>query len=202
MKDGFVLWRRMRLFLVFIVVMAAVPSSFYCTFVVAWASMLPFTTVGYDEQCKWNKLAAMMPYSKLELVLSKYLLGWLCILSAAALALTLPILTYPLFQRFGGWSAARPAPLTVFLSLCAAACVLAVTLPPLLYFGVEKGRMVTLLMIALVCGASGAVSTLLDGGGTLPISAAALLPVLAAALTAVSVPLSIRLYARRQGGSA
>lgn len=139
MKDWFVLWRRMRFFLVFIVVMAAVPSSFYCTFVVAWASMLPFTAVGYDEQCKWDKLAAMMPYSKRDLVLSKYLLGWLCIFSAAALTLALPLLTYPLFRRFGGWGAARPAPLTVFLALCAAVCILAVTLPPMLYFGAEKG---------------------------------------------------------------
>ena len=79
--------------------------------------------------------------------------------------------------------------------------VLALTLPLMFRFGVEKGRLVMFLIIFLVCGGAGAVtgitSELSDSGRylmTLALPGAALAAVI---LTAVSIPLSLRMYRRR-----
>lgn len=37
--------------------------------------MLPVTLLGYDEQSKWNKYCETMPYTKTQIVLSKYIVG-------------------------------------------------------------------------------------------------------------------------------
>ena len=90
---------------------------------------------------------------------------------------------------------------SILLAMAVGVCVLALTLPLMFRFGVEKGRLVMFLIIFLVCGGAGAVtgisSELSDGGRylTLALPAAALAAV---ALTAVSIPLSLRLYRRRR----
>ena len=68
-------------------------------------------------------------------------------------------------------------------------------------FGVEKGRLVMFLIIFLVCGSTGVLTGIssdsLDGGYylSLALPAAALAAVV---LTAVSIPMSLRLYRRRR----
>ena len=84
-KDCCVLWKQMRIFLVVILFIAVFNGAFGNVFIVVWASMMPFTAMAYDERSKWDQLAAMMPYSVRDIVLSKYVLGWLC-MGAAALA--------------------------------------------------------------------------------------------------------------------
>lgn len=49
--------------------------------------MLTITTLAYDERSKWEKYALTMPVSRTDLVLSKYLLGFL--LSVATFILNL-----------------------------------------------------------------------------------------------------------------
>ena len=91
------------------------------------------------------------------------------------------------------------------MGCCASLCVLAITLPLMFRFGVEKGRLTMFLIIFLVCGSAGALSSIAvsvdhtAGGLSGPFAALmAVLPIAAAALTAVSVPLSMKFYARRQ----
>ena len=67
-------------------------------------------------------------------------------------------------------------------------------------FGVEKGRLVMFLIIFLVCAAAGAMGGILQdvsSGGQIPLSWAGALPAAAVILSALSIPLSIRLYRRR-----
>lgn len=200
-KDVYVLWKQMRIFLIVMLVIMAGNGSFGGVFVVVWCAMLPYTALAYDERCKWDQMAAMMPYSPRDLVLSKYVLGWLCAgaagvvvlaAQAAVRALRLPLETV--------------SPLAVLVSFCVSVCTLAITLPLMFRFSVERGRMVMFLIIFLVCGAAGALTTI-TGPGDAPGSgsltallsmAAILAPVAAAALTAVSIPLSLRLYAARR----
>lgn len=193
-KDFYVLWKQMRVFVLLMLVFVLTQGAFGSVFIVIWCAMLPYTALAYDERCKWDQLAAMMPYSVRDLVLSKYVLGWLCAGGASLLALATQLTLKNGDVR------------VVLVSLSVSVIVLAVTLPLMLRFGVERGRMGMFLIIFLVCGAAGALTTI-TGPGDAPGSgsltallsmAAVLAPAAAAALTAVSIPLSLRLYAARR----
>ena len=41
--------------------------------------------MSYDERAKWDTFAAMLPYASREIVLSRYLGGWLCVALAGVL---------------------------------------------------------------------------------------------------------------------
>lgn len=193
MKDCFVIWKQLKLFLVIILVITVLNGSFGNVFIVVLASMLPYTAMAYDEQSKWDQLAAMMPYSVQDIVLSKYVLGWLYTAAAGLFTqlvqLVLTLLGSPL-------AAFEPA--SVLSGFCASLCLLSIILPPMFRMGTEKGRLWTFLVVFLVCGTAGALSDIIVDG---PVRGApfllAVLAIAAVVLTAVSIPLSIRLYTRR-----
>jgi len=195
-KDLCVLLKQMRMFLVIILVITVFNGAFGNVFIVVWASMMPFTAMAYDERSKWDQLAAMMPYSVRDIVLSKYALGWLCMGAAVLLSLAIQTVLTVLHLPMAALD-----PIGNLLGLCASACVLAIILPCMFRFGVERGRLVMFLLIFLVCGAAGAVSSIaIDiGGGALrvPPLVIAALPAAAVILTAVSIPLSMNLYQKR-----
>ncbi|MCI8689067.1 MAG: ABC-2 transporter permease [Oscillibacter sp.] len=186
-KDFYVLWKQMRFFLLLVVVFSVIGSEFYTIFAVVWASMLPYTALAYDERSHWDQLAAMMPYSTRNMVLSKYVLGGLCMAGAMMLCLTV--------------SAVRGMVLHTtpdFLALAMAAFIgifsIDLTLPLVLRFGVERGRMGFLLVIICVA----ILGSMLISNLTILRSLMAV-PMLSIALgavfaTAISIPLSIRMY--------
>lgn len=200
-KDIYVLWKQMKIFIIVMLVIMVGNGAFGSVFVVIWCAMLPYTALAYDERCKWDQLAAMMPYSVRDVVLSKYALGWLCAAVAGGIALVSQAVI-----RLLGLPLTTGTPALVFLGLCASVCVLAISLPTMLRFGVERGRMGMFLMIFLVCAAAGALGSVVPASGeAVSAGEAALLsmatvaaPIAAVVLTAVSIPLSLRLYAARR----
>lgn len=195
MKDCCVLWKQLRIFIFVMLVITVFNGDFGNIFIVIWAAMLPYTAMAYDERSKWDQLAAMMPYSVRDIVLSKYLLGWLCCGAAALFSLLVQLVQTALGSPLAAFS-----PTDNLIGLCASLCVLSITLPMMFRFGVERGRLMMFLVIFLVCGTAGALgSIVVDGTG--PATAApvlmAALPIAALVLTAVSVPLSMRLYQKR-----
>ena len=198
LKDFYVMWKQTRVLLLLILVFSCLPGAFYPTFAVVYAAILPYTAMAYDERSKWDQLAAMMPYSARDLVLSKYCFGYLAIAVAAGISLVLQTVLTAVWDR----AAENLSPLSsILLAICMGVGVLALTLPLMFRFGVEKGRLVMFLIIFLVCGGAGAVtgitSELSDSGRylmTLALPGAALAAVI---LTAVSIPLSLRMYRRR-----
>ena len=198
-KDVYVLWKQMRIFLLVMLVIMVGNGSFGSVFVVVWCSMLPYTALAYDERCKWDQMAAMMPYSPRDLVLREYVLGWLCARAARAVVLAVQGIIRVLHQPMD-----TGTHLALLMSFCASASVLAVTLPLMIRFSVERGRMVMFLVIFLVCGTAGALGTVTisvdqTAGGIQDLLGlfVLILPVAAVVLTAVSIPLSMRLYAAR-----
>ena len=195
MKDCFVLWKQLRLYVVLMLIFTVFNGAFGNVFIVIWAAMLPYTAMAYDERSKWNQLAAMMPYSDRNIVLSKYAFGWLFILAATVASLVLQAALSLVWPAAGSAS-----PAALLLALCVSVCVLALTLPLMFRFGTERGRLVMFLIIFLVCGSAGAVAGIapeLEGSSSffVTFSAAALTAVV---LTVLSIPLSIRLYRRRR----
>lgn len=200
MKDFYTLWRQLRVYLLVMLVISVFNGAFGNIFITIWAALLPYTAMAYDERSKWDQMAAMMPYSTRDIVISKYVLGWLCTAAAALFAMAVQLL-----QTVLGSPLAAFAPMDNLMGCCASLCVLAITLPLMFRFGVEKGRLMMFLIIFLVCGSAGALSSIAvsvdhtAGGLSGPFAALmAVLPIAAAALTAVSVPLSMKFYARRQ----
>lgn len=198
LKDFYVMWKQTRVLLLLILVFSCLPGAFYPTFAVVYAAILPYTAMAYDERSKWGQLAAMLPYADREIVLSKYCFGYLAIAVAAGISLVLQTVLTAVWDR----AAENLSPLSsILLAICMGVGVLALTLPLMFRFGVEKGRLVMFLIIFLVCGGAGAVtgitSELSDSGHylmTLALPGAALAAVI---LTAVSIPLSLRMYRRR-----
>ena len=197
LKDTYVIWRQMKYFLVLILLFSALPSGFNNAFAVIYTSMLPYTALAYDERSKWDQMASMMPYSSRDIVLCKYVFGWLCIGGAAVLSgLLQAALSLVIDRAF--------LPGTLAMSVRGALCILASSLPLMFRMGVEEGRLGMFLVIFLVCGGAGAIASIADdmSNGT-PFAfqgpVLAILLFAAVVLNAISVPLSMRFYAKRQG---
>ena len=156
LKDYYVIFRQMKIFLLLILVFSCIPGTFYSTFAVVYASMLPYTALAYDERSKWDQLAAMMPYSARDVVLSKYVFGWIGVAIAAAATFVLQtILSFVWLSDVTG-----PSVPVILLSVCVAVCILDITLPMMFRFGVEKGRLAMFLIIFLVCASAGGIATI------------------------------------------
>lgn len=190
LKDYCVLWKQLRFFLLFILIFSALPGGFNGVFAVTYAALLPYSCIAYDERSKWDHLAAMMPYTARDLVLSRYVLGWIAAAGACALSLVLQGVFSTLLDT--GFY-----PVTLVLAFFACLTTLAITMPLIFRFGVERGRLLMFLIIFLVCGSAGALGGIADATSGLPPAAVWLLLPVSLVLTVLSVPLSIRWYARR-----
>ena len=195
-KDLYVLGKQGVFLLVITVAFAAIPTGYFNTFAILFASIIPFSVINDDERTHWGRMAAMMPYSTRDMVLGKYVFGWLCIGAAVVLSGLLQMALSLVVDRVF-------LPGVMVLSVLGAVCILAISLPLMFRMGVEKGRLAMFLVIFLVCGAAGAIAHIAEsvGSGTVfafqgPVLGVTLLAALV--LTAVSVPLSMRFYTKRQ----
>ncbi len=190
LKDYCVLWKQLRFFLLFILIFSALPGRFNGVFAVTYAALLPYSCIANDERSKWDQMAAMMPYTARDLVLSRYVLGWIAASGACALSLVLQgIFSSILDTGF--------YPVTLVLAFFACLATLALTLPLIFRFGVERGRLIMFLIIFLVCGSAGALGAVADTASGPPPAAVWLLLPVSLVLTALSISLSVRWYAKR-----
>ena len=193
-KDAMVLWKQMKIMLLLILVFALFPSGFQNTFAVLYAALLPYTALAYDERSRWDRMAAAMPYSAGDIVTEKYVFGWLTAAGTLFLTLIIRLASQHLLHLGEGASAG-----TLLMAFCGSLVTMAVTLPFLFRFGVEKGRMVMILLIALVCGGAAGIAGIdaFTLGSVRGISGLLLAAAAAVAANAVSIPIAVRCYARR-----
>ena len=144
-KDIYTLLKQAKFFLLLMVLFACLPGYSMSAFAIFYGAMLPITALAYDERSKWDELAAMMPYSVKEIVGSKYVLGLLLVGSISALSIAARIVT--------GIIKATPFDAEGIMSTVILACLslvlLMVDLPLMFRLGVEKGRIIYIL---LTCG--------------------------------------------------
>ena len=145
MKDFYLLWKQLKAFLVIILVFSAIPGGYNTVFAVAYAAMLPYSCIAYDERSKWDQLAAMMPYTAKAIVGSKYALGLLLIgsislLSAASQVVVSVVQHVPLNTE---------TLISIPLVACGALLMMLIDLPLMFRLGVENGRIIYIL---LTCG--------------------------------------------------
>ncbi len=145
LKDLYTITKQTRLFLVFIVIFALMPGFSMASFAIVYAAMLPISALAYDERCRWNELAAAMPYSSTELVFSKYVLGILGMVAATAIALAAKFVPSVLT----GTAVDTESLYLTALVFCVGLLFISVNLPVMFRFGTEKGRLVMFAMAAM-----------------------------------------------------
>lgn len=191
LKDGYVLCKQLKFLLLALIIFCVMPGLSASAFSMIYVIMLPITTLSYDERSKWNQLSAMMPYTTRQIVVSKYLLGYI---GAAAVAL-LSCISQVIFTR----GTAEDLVVTVLMLPCVGAIILSVLLPVMIRLGTEKGRLAYILTVGLLAG----ISAGLEPGDlpTLQMHPMAVFPILLA-ITAVvnllSIRLSIRFYEKQK----
>ncbi|MBS5149961.1 MAG: ABC-2 transporter permease [Butyricicoccus pullicaecorum] len=108
--------------------------------------MLPINSLTVDEQCHWERIAACMPVSSFDMVLSKYLLAMIALLSAMLPAFAALALGAGGEGLISGVTAQDIILITVLGSF-----ITALQIPFLLWLGVEKGRFVCMGIVLMVC---------------------------------------------------
>ncbi len=137
LKDLYVLGKQLKWFLLVAPVSVVFLGAEFLAVVIALFGILPLTALAYDEQSKWDNLAIMMPYSKKSLVISKYLLGYLGIISVIIIIILLGGLVTLSGLVSIDYSTYKPI---ILIGASGACMVLAFYLIIAFKFGVEKGR--------------------------------------------------------------
>lgn len=198
-KDFYTLTKQLKMFLLIILLFSLMQGSSTASFAFVYSAMLPITAMAYDERSKWDKLAAMMPYSKRSIVIEKYLLGYICLAAVAVLSYIVKIAS-SLYLK-------EPVTAKIFIEslpvLCMAVLFLAVNLPCMFKLGVEKGRLIFIAFIAIiVVGGLALGDKITQWMVSLQIDFAPFIIVLillTVAINVISMALSIRFYTKKAG---
>ena len=194
-KDWTLLWRHGKMYLLILLAFSLVPQFSRMGFAMAYAAILPYSVIAYDEQSKWNRLAIMLPYTDKQLVLSKYILSWIGMLLVMLLSAVSRTADY-LFKGQAALLSNEYA--EVFIFTAASSLFSAIVLPLIFRFGVERGR---LMFIPVIVG--GVVGIVVAGEHIAPhlrsisLWMAVLIALLiAAAANLISVNISRKLFRR------
>lgn len=145
LKDYYTLSKQLKLYLVFILVLSVIPQMNLISIGAVYAAMLPITVMAYDERSKWDHLAVMMPYSSRQIVLSKYLIGYIGI----AITSILGILIQLAINAVKHTATTQEQLLAVVVTSCVALVLLAINLPFMFWLGVERGRIAFLVIVGV-----------------------------------------------------
>ena len=146
LKDIYELWAQSKVLLLLIAAYLLIPALTGGNAMLGSVGLLLLASaLGYDERCKWERYARAMPVKRSELYLGKLLLGVLAVVLGAALQACAALLA-------GHTELLARLPVTVL----AAAAYLAVSLPLLFKLGLEKGRILFLLLTVAFVALSGA----------------------------------------------
>jgi len=149
LKDFYTLIKQIKIFIIMIIIFAAIPGYSIAGFAMVYAAMLPITALAYDERSKWNSLALMMPYSDESMVGSKYVLGYIAAATVALFSIAVQIV----MSLIKNTPFEMEQVLSVILIACIATIIQAINLPLMFKFGVEKGRLAFFaLIVAVTCG--------------------------------------------------
>ena len=115
------------------------------TMVTLILSMMPLTSMAYDDMSKWDRYALAMPISKKDIVLSKYILSIL--LSLVSILVSF-IITY-LFILPRSDMGRSELLLVAYIIFSISLVYVSIVLPLIYKFGVEKTRIITMCVFAI-----------------------------------------------------
>ena len=113
-------------------------SSMFSSMMTMVAVMIPITAMSYDERSKWDRYALTLPISRVGIVVSRYLLGVIFIVIAFVLSMLVNLVFSKMYST--------ESILINLASLSAGITVMSVIFPLLFKYGVEKGRILMMLV--------------------------------------------------------
>lgn len=161
--------------------------------------MIPVTLISYDERERWNIYSSVLPYSKKEIVLSKYLTGLLITVPTAVLYCAV----YSVKMIINGEFLTEVIVSMIIMMLFAGILFPSFVLPFIFKLGAEKGRIVYLITIGAVGGVCAAI-TGADGGlnGAImklcSVTSGIVVFILSVGLYALSCFLSVKFYEKKE----
>lgn len=196
-KDYYTLFKQAKIYILLILIFAVLPGETMTGFAIVYAAMLPVTALAYDERAKWDSLAAMMPYSPKSIVLSKYILGYICIIASSIFAFVVKLILGTIKNTVLGPETYFSVIFIALLSVI----ILAIVLPLMFKFGVEKGRIAFIILIVIftltsVAFAEKAIMFLSTTQIDFKIFVL-MAVVLTIAISSISVMISVALYKRK-----
>ena len=196
-KDIYTLLKQTKFILLLMVLFACLPGYSMSAFAIFYGAMLPITALAYDERSKWDELAAMMPYSVKEIVGSKYVLG---------LLLVLPVLALSVLSRLIVHSTpiAGENTMAMLITACLSLILMSINLPFMFHLGVEKGRLIYILLTcAFIVAGVNFAGKLADMANDIEVAMVTTVPLILLAVAAVALLLSyfisVRVYRARRG---
>ena len=151
LKDLLNLKRNLKTLLLMLVVFAVIfvpqgTSSAFTAMLVFVSSTLVVTTMSYDDLAKWDRYALTMPVTRRDMVRAKYAVLLILAGIGAAVGAIVELAAGMLLH-----SAPRPQEmlLSILAVLSISLLLSAVILPLLYHFGVEKARIMMMLVLLL-----------------------------------------------------
>lgn len=169
--------------------------SFLGILTVVLGGMLAYTSIAMDERDGWNRFVLTTGYSRKEYVLSKYLLG-----VAGTLFCSLTMGVFSLIgMSMGKISAENNIAFLLPVLIGGTLIMLSVELPLSFWFGMEKARLLSILIIALACGLFAGFT---EGNDGLPFQGwsftGLMMIVVSVIILALSVLISLKVFDRRE----
>lgn len=162
---------------------------FYAGAIVFFCVAVPVSALAYDEKDNWDKFALASGVSRNQLAVSRYILGLIVFAPLWAIAFVLLVI-------FGMWTAENLSVLLAYGGI--ALLTMDAVLPVIFRIGVEKGRLVYMLMVVAVVALGGLLAMLVETIGGIPVlySSVALLALGIAGLF-VSIKIACRIYRKK-----
>ena len=202
LKDWYMVKKYCRAYLLIAAVFIAVSffsddNMFFVFYPCLLCGMIPVNLIGYDERSRWMQYSGTMPYTKVQVVSGKYLIGLF-----AQLAILLAVgVTQAAKMIIAGDFVLGEFAVLMLLMLIVSTLTSSISLPFIFKLGVEKGRTAYYVMIGFVCGASVLASSLFKGNLGIEIKpnlVLAILAVLGIGIYIFSWYMSIVFYKKRE----
>ncbi len=171
-------------------------STYFLYYSIAIVSIIPINTIAYDEAYKWNKYELLLPVSRVTVVCEKYLLLFIIITPVILLE---GVVSFFVF----GFDILDLLSLMSIMLFCGTMSPI-VVFPVVYKFGYIKGRVINMIIIAVLASSITIINaknissgTLIEGAFT-PQKNAFLFAVIAVIMIIVSILLSVNAYKKRE----
>lgn len=163
LKDFYLIKKYCRVFVLAIIIFLGVAflqkdNTFFLFYPAIMAGLLPMTLYSYDEREKWNAYSAALPYTRVQLVSAKYLVGLFSTLSIVGIVAVLQAV----FQMNTGAFVLQEYIFTLAVMLMLGLFGPSLLMPFVFKLGAEKGRIayyIVLILCFMLCAIVGDFDT-------------------------------------------
>lgn len=142
-KDLCSMMKQTKYFFILAVGMAFLQNDFLFSYIIVYAASLPITALAYDERAKWGRMEETLPLTRTQIIGSKYAMGYITV--------AVSLLIVFCGRLFGAVVYAMPFHMenmfAILIIACIALVVQAVNLPLMFWIGVERGRLLFILIV-------------------------------------------------------